>query len=103
MSTRSRGFGVESGQLSQVAREYNDEGADIIALKDNVVTNVGEGQVGRKFGAVAQPYRQAFEQFGKNLARYGDQAIKISVRLNDVAAAYARHEDRHTRAFREVY
>ncbi|HEU5474607.1 MAG TPA: hypothetical protein VFV67_28505 [Actinophytocola sp.] len=99
----SRGYGVESGHLRQVAREYNDEGADIIALKDNVVTNAGEGQFGRKFGAVAAPYRAAFDQFGRNLARYGDQAIKISVRLTDVATAYARHEDRHVHTYREVY
>jgi hypothetical protein len=103
VATRSGGFGVETTHLRQVAREYGDEGADIIALKDNVVTNVGEGQVGRAFGSVAQPYRQAFEQFGRNLARYGEQTIRISVRLDDVATNYARHEEGHARTFREVY
>ncbi|HEU5107353.1 MAG TPA: DUF2563 family protein [Micromonosporaceae bacterium] len=103
MPTRSGGFGVETTHLRQVAREYSDEGADIIALKDDVVTNVGDGQVGRAFGAVAQPYRAAFEQFGRNLAHYGEQAIRISVRLEDAATGYARHDERNARTYREVY
>ena len=102
MPTRSGGFGVDATHLRQVAREYSDEGADIVALKDNVVTNVSEGQVGRAFGSVAQPYRRAFEQFGRNLARYGEQTIRTAVRLEDVATEYTRHEDRHARNFRGV-
>jgi hypothetical protein len=103
VSTRSRGFGVDSGQLQQVARQYDGEGADIIAIRDKVVTNVGEGQVGRKFAAVATPYRAAFEQFGKNLTTFGDHAIKVSMRLNDVAAGYARMEEHNARRHRGVY
>lgn len=102
MSTGSPGFGVEAAQLQQVARQFDGEGADLIGLKDNVLTNVGEGQVGRRFGAVAAPYRQAFEQFGKNLVKFGDQTIKISVRLNDVASAYARTEDANQTRMRTV-
>lgn len=103
MSPRSRGFGVEAGQLQQVARQYDGEGQDIIALKDNAVTNVTEGQVGRAFTPVAAPYRQAFEQFGKNLAKFGDQAIKISMRLGDVATVYERMEEANARRLRGVY
>jgi hypothetical protein len=103
VSPRSRGFGVEAGQLQQVARQYDGEGQDIIALKDNAVTNVTEGQTGRAFAAVAAPYRQAFDQFGKNLAKFGDQAIKISMRLNDVATVYARLEEANARRLRGVY
>jgi hypothetical protein len=102
VSTGSQGFGVEAGQLQQVARQFDGEGADLIAIKDTVVTNVGEGQVGKRFGAVAPPYRQAFEQFGRNLVKFGDQTIKISVRLNDVAAAYARTEDANQTRMRTV-
>ena len=103
MSNRSHGYGVEAAQLQLVARQYNDEAGEITAIKDTVVTNVGDGQVGRHFRAVAAPYRQAFEQFGKNLAKFGDQTIKISMRLNDVAAAYARMEEHNARRHRGVY
>lgn len=102
MASQSGGYGVEAGQVQQVARQFDGEGADIIAIKDTVVTNVGEGQVGRHFGAVAQPYKQAFEQFGRNLAKFGDQTIKISVRLNDVATAYAQREDANQSRIRTV-
>lgn len=102
MSTSSSGFGVEAAQLQQVARQFDGEGVDIIAIKETVTTNVGEGQVGRRFGAVAAPYRAAFEQFGRNLAKFGDQTVKISVRLNDVGTAYARTEDANQRRIRTV-
>lgn len=102
MSTGSPGFGVEAAQLQQVARQFDGEGADITAIREGVATNVGEAQVGRAFGAVAGPYRQAFEQFGRNMVRFGTQTGKISVRLNDVAAAYARTEDANQTRFRTV-
>ncbi len=97
MVAHSAGFGVEAAQLQQVARQFDGEGTDIIAIKETVVTDVGEAHVGRRFGAVAAPYRAAFEQFGKNLVRFGDQTVKISVRLNDVGSAYARTEDANQR------
>jgi hypothetical protein len=102
VTTRSPGFGVEAAQLQQVARQYDGEGAELIAIKDDVITNVTEGHVGRRFGAVAAPYKQAFDQFGRNLARMGDQTIKISVRLDDVATAYARTEDANQQRLRTV-
>jgi hypothetical protein len=103
VSHRSRGFGVEAGQVQQVAKQWDGEGLDIIALKDNAVTNVSEQHVGRAFGAIAAPYRQAFDQFGKNLAKFGDHTIKVSMRLGDVAAAYQRMEDANARRHRGVY
>ena len=102
MSTGSAGFGVEAGQLQQVARQYDGEGADIVAVAGSVVTNVGEGQVGHRFGAVAAPYRRAFDQFGRNLTAFGEQAIGISVRLNEVATAYASAEEASARSIGAV-
>ena len=75
MVANSSGFGVEAAQLQQVARQFDGEGTDIIAIKETVITNVGESHVGRRFGAVAAPYRAAFEQFGRNLVRMGDQTV----------------------------
>ncbi len=95
-------LGVEAGQLQQVARQYDGEGVDLRAVADTVVPSVGEGQVGRRYGAVAAPYRQAFDQLARNLAAFGDAAVAISVRLNDVAAAYASTEDANARSIGTV-
>jgi hypothetical protein len=101
--TRSPGFGVEAAQLQLVARQYNDEAGEITSISDTVVTNVGEGQVGRHFGAVAAPYRQAFEAFGRNLAKFGEQATAIAVRVNQTGTAYARTEDANQRRIGTVH
>lgn len=103
MSTRSHGFGVEAAQLQVVARQYNDEAGEITAIKDTVLTNVGEGQVGRHFRTVAAPYRQAFEQFGRNLDRFSAQTTSIGVRVNQVATEYARTEDANQRRIGRVH
>lgn len=103
MSTRSHGFGVEAAQLQVVARQYNDEAGEITAIKDTVVTNVGEGQVGRHFRAVAAPYRQAFEQFGRNLDTFAARATTIATRTNETATRYARTEDANQRRIGGVH
>lgn len=103
MSIRSAGFEADAAQFQQVARQYDGEGADLVQLGDTVLTNVGEAQVGRAFRAVAAPYRQAFEQFGGNLARFGDLAVEISGRLNDMATSYVGTEDANQRTTRTVY
>lgn len=103
MSQRSRGFGVEAAQLQLVARQYNDEAGEIATIKDTVVTNVGEGQVGRHFRAVAAPYRQAFEQFGRNLDKFAAQTTSIAVRVNESGTAYARTEDANQRRIGRVH
>lgn len=102
MTTRSRGYGVEAAQLHVVGRQYNDEAGEISAIKDTVVTNVGEGQVGRHFRAVATPYRQALEQFGRNLDKFAAQSTSIGVRLNGVATEYERTEDANQRRMGRV-
>jgi type II secretory pathway component PulF len=102
VSTGSAGFGVEAGQLQQVARQYDGAGADIVAVAGSVVTNVGEGQVGRRFAAVAARYRQAFDQLGRNLTAFGEQATGISVRLNEIATAYASAEEARARSIEAV-
>lgn len=103
MSTRSHGFGVEAAQLQLVGRQYNDESGEIAAIRDTVVTNVGEGQVGRAFQAVAAPYRQAFEQFGRNLDKFAAQTTSIGARVNAAGDAYARTEDANQRRIGRVY
>lgn len=103
MSNRSHGFGVEAAQLQLVARQYNDEAGEITAIKDTVVTNVGEGQVGRHFQSVAATYRQAFEGFGRNLDKFAAHTTAIAVRTNEVAGAYARTEDANQRRIGRVH
>jgi len=103
VSTRSHGFGVEAAQLQLVARQYNDEAGEITGIKDTVVTNVGEGQVGRHFRAVATPYRQAFEQFGKNLDKFAAQTTSIAVRVNQSGTEYQRTEDANQRRIGRVH
>jgi uncharacterized protein YukE len=103
VSTRSHGFGVEAAQLQVVARQFNDEAGEITAIKDTVVTNVGEGQVGRHFRAVAAPYRQAFEQFGRNLDTFAARTTTIAVRTNETATQYARTEDANQRRIGRVH
>jgi len=102
VTNRSHGYGVEAAQLQVVARQYNDEAGEITAIKDTVVSNVGEGQVGRHFRAVAAPYRQAFEQFGRNLDTFGARATAIAVQVNAVSEAYARTEDANQRRIGRV-
>lgn len=103
MSNRSHGYGVEAAQLQLVARQYNDEAGEITAIKDTVVTNVGEGQVGRHFRAVAAPYRQAFEQFSRNLDKFAAHTTSIGVRVNESGTAYARTEDANQRRIGRVH
>ena len=86
-------FGVDVEQLRQAARRYEAEAADLAGLGDTVLTNVGEGHVGGAFGAVAAPYRLAFERFGRNLAELGAAAAAISARLTEAAAAYAHIDE----------
>jgi uncharacterized protein YukE len=103
VSTRSHGYGVEAAQLQLVARQYNDEAGEITAIKDTVVTNVGEGQVGRHFRAVAAPYRQAFEAFSRNLDKFAAHTTSIGVRVNESGTAYARTEDANQRRIGRVH
>ena len=103
MTTRSRGFGVEAAQLQLVGRQYNDEAGEITSIKDTVVTNVGEGQVGRHFRAVAAPYRQAFEQFGRNIEKFAAHTTSIGVRVNEAGTAYARTDDANRRRLGRVH
>lgn len=103
MSNRSQGFGVEAAQLQLVARQYNDEAGEISAIKDTVVTNVGEGQVGRHFRTVATPYRQAFEGFARNLDIFAARTTTIAVQTNQTAESYARTEDANQRRVGRVY
>jgi hypothetical protein len=103
VTTRSHGFGVEAAQLQVVGRQFHDESGEIAAIKDTVVTNVGEGQVGRAFRSVAAPYRQAFEQFGRNLDKFAAQTTAIAVRVNAAGTAYARTEDANQRRIGRVH
>jgi uncharacterized protein YukE len=103
VSTRSQGFGVEPAQLQLVGRQYSDEAGEISAIKDTVVTNVGEGQVGRHFRAVAAPYRQAFEQFGRNLDKFAAHTTSIGGRVNEAGATYARTDDANRRRIGRVH
>jgi uncharacterized protein YukE len=89
----SGGFGVDAGQLRQVARQYEGEAADLAALGEAVATNVGERHVGHGFGVVAASYREAVAEFRQNLARLGTAAGAISARLTEAAAAYALIEE----------
>jgi uncharacterized protein YukE len=97
VSQRSHGFGVEAAQLQLVARQYNDEAGEISAIKDTVISNVSEGQVGRHFRTVAATYRQAFEGFGRNLDTFAARTTAIAMQTNQTADAYARTEDANQR------
>jgi hypothetical protein len=87
------GFGVDAEVLRRVARRYEGEAADLAALGDAVAATAGERHVGAGFGAVAAPYRLAFERLGGNLARLGAEAGEIAARLAETAEAYARIEE----------
>lgn len=102
MSTGSAGFGVEAGQVRQVARQYDGEGVDLVALAGTIGTDAGDDRLGRGFGAVAASYRAAIDGFGRNLADLGEHASAISLYLNEIAGAYESTEDDTTRSIGTV-
>ncbi|GAA3841787.1 hypothetical protein GCM10022243_05250 [Saccharothrix violaceirubra] len=86
------GFGVGPGELQNVAKQYQDHGADIIQMKSGVTPAVGAGQVGRKFRGVETKYRSYFDRLGASMETFGTEANNVAQRLNDVAKSYESNE-----------
>jgi hypothetical protein len=88
--------------MRQVARQYDGEGVDLVALAGTVGTDAGADRLGRGFGAVAASYRAAIEGLGRNVAGFGEHASAISLYLSEIASAYESTEDDTTRSIGTV-
>lgn len=96
------GYGVEPGDLTKVAGQYESQGGDIIALKGSVTPGVGAGQVGRHFQGTETKYKALFDRFAASIETFGTEANNVALRLKDVAQTYSDQESGNAGKFTGV-
>lgn len=97
------GYGVQPGDLTTVAGQYETHGGDLIDLQSSVDPGVGAGQVGRHFQGFEGKYRAVFDRLKANIEAFGKEANNVALRLKDVASTYEQQESGNANAFKGTH